>query len=401
MKEGVDVMENKFYLGDARTLFIPAVFCGKTILGVGVASQVGKEAKSLGAEKALIVTDQGVTGAGLVEGIRESLRSAGLHIGIFDKVETEPSARQGDECAQLARQEKYDIVIGLGGGSVLDVSKVISIMTTNRGKILDYAGADKIPKKGLPMILLPTTSGTGSEVSNSLMVSQADNIKRLVASGFAFADVAIVDPLLTLSLPSTITAGCGIDALCHALEAYVSTKRHPFGDVLQIEAISLIAKYLPIAYAKGNNLEARFHMSLAATMAGLRMSGVLTIVHGMSEVLYTKYHLSHGKAVAIMLPYIMAHSLKGNPIKYAQIAKAMGENIEGLSIYEAAAKSVMAVKRLLEMLNISTKLIDYGVSKDDLNRLVEEAMNLPRGLFDNNPVDFTQEDIRSIFLEAF
>jgi len=392
-------MKSTFYKADKISIFLSP---NKILLGVAAANQIGREAKSLGAKKALIVTDQGVVKAGLVESIEDSLRSEEIQVGVFNKVEAEPPARIVDEGTQLARNEGYDIVIGVGGGSSLDAAKGVSIMVTNKGKTLDYAGVDLVPKKGLPKILVPTTGGTGSEVSRVFVVTdEVDKTKKVVYSNFNLADVAVVDPLLTISMPPVITADTGVDALVHAIESYVSVNATPFSDILAIEAIRLIAENLSVAYAKGNNIEARFNMMFAATIAGMAFtSGGLGAVHGLAYVLGTEYHLSHGRSNAIMLPHVMDYNKIGNLSKYAQIAQAMGEKIEGLSTYEAAEKSVDAVKRLLEHVNISVKLIDYGVSKGDLPKLVEGGMKQAR-LFLPNPRDLTEEDVSSIYGVAF
>jgi alcohol dehydrogenase class IV len=395
-------MDNSNREGWSPKFTRPATFPNKIIVDVGAANQVGEEAKSLGAKKALIITGQQVTKAGLVDGIKESLQSAKIHVGVFDQVEAEPPAHRGDECAKLVRQEGYEVIIGLGGGSSLDIAKATSIMATNKGKLLDYVIPSVVPKKGLPMILLPTTAGSGSETSPGIaVVDEADHTKRAVSSRFMHPDVVIIDPLLTLSMPKNITAYTGIDALSHAIEAFIAVHRHPFGDVLAIEAIQLIARNLPVAYLKGNNIEARFNMSLAATMAGLCVARGLTILHGLSVFLGAKYHLPHGVAIAIMLPHVMSYTITGNPKKYAYIAQAMGEDIENHPLHEAGAKSISAIKRLLTLLNISIKLRDYGASSEDLPDLVEAAMKLPARHFENTPGDLTQEDIRNIYLEAF
>ena len=186
----------------------------KIILGNGAVSHVGNEAKKLGAKKALIVTDEGVLKAGLVENIEKSLTSEKVDIGIFDKVKAEPSAGIVDECVKIIQEEKYDIIIGIGGGSSLDVAKGASLAATNKGKILDYAGIDLVPHDGLPKILLPTTAGTGSEVTRALVLTdERENLKKAVYSDFALADVAVVDPLLTLSMPPAVTADTGTKGL--------------------------------------------------------------------------------------------------------------------------------------------------------------------------------------------
>ena len=373
----------------------------KIKLGNGAVSHVGKEADKFGAKKALIVTDEGVVKAGLVSGVEESLKAQEIDFGIFDKVEAEPPARIVDECTRVVRDKGYDIIIGIGGGSSLDVAKGTSIVAANKGKILDYAGVDLVPRRGLPKILIPTTAGTGSEVTRVLVVSdEAENIKKAIYSDFVLADVAIVDPLLTISMPPTVTADTGMDALVHAIEAYVSVNATPFSDVLAIEAIYLIAENLPAAYAKAENSEARFNMSLAATLAGMAFtSGGLGVVHALSNPLGIEYHLTHGRSNAVMLPYVVDCNKIGSLNKYAHITQTMGENIEGLSAYQAAEKLVTCLNRLLEILNIPRKISAYGVSREDIPKLAEGSMKLSR-LFVPNPRNLTEEDVKNIYTSA-
>jgi len=392
-------MKNTLYTqGKISTYLSP----NKISIGLGAAKQVGLESKALGGKKALIVTDPGVVKADLIDGIQASLESEKVHTGIFDRVVAEPPARLVDESAQIARQEGYDIIIGVGGGSALDVAKGASIMAINKGKILDYAGIDQVPKGGLPKILLPTTGGTGSEASRVFVLTdEAENTKKVVYSNFNLADVAIIDPLLSLSMPPVVTADTGMDALVHAIEAYVSVNATPFSDILAVEAIRLIAESLPIAYVKGSDIGARYNMALAANLAGLAFtSGGLGAVHGLAYVLGTEYHMSHGRANAIMLPHVMDYNKIGNLDRYARIAEAMGENIQGLSAYEAAGKSVDAVKKLLEAVNISINLPDYGIHHEELPKLVEGGMKQSR-LFVPNPRDLSKEDVEKIYEMTF
>ncbi len=392
-------MKNTLYTqGKISTYLSP----NKISIGLGAAKQVGLESKALGGKKALIVTDPGVVKADLIDGIQASLESEKVHTGIFDRVVAEPPARLVDESAQIARQEGYDIIIGVGGGSALDVAKGASIMAINKGKILDYAGIDQVPKGGLPKILLPTTGGTGSEASRVFVLTdEAENTKKVVYSNFNLADVAIIDPLLSLSMPPVVTADTGMDALVHAIEAYVSVNATPFSDILAVEAIRLIAESLPIAYVKGSDIGARYNMALAANLAGLAFtSGGLGAVHGLAYVLGTEYHMSHGRSNAIMLPHVMDYNKIGNLDRYARIAEAMGENIQGLSAYEAAGKSVDAVKKLLEAVNISISLPDYGIHHEELPKLVEGGMKQSR-LFVPNPRDLSKEDVEKIYEMTF
>jgi alcohol dehydrogenase class IV len=392
-------MGNIHYMSHKISTFLSP---NKITLGVGAAKQIGVECKALGGKKALIVTDPGVVKAGLIDGIDDSLESESVEVGIFDKVMAEPPSRVIDESAQIAREEGYDIIIGVGGGSSLDAAKGAALMAINKGKVLDYAGINLVPNGGLPKILVPTTGGTGSEVTRVfVMTDEAENTKKVVYSNFNLADVAIVDPLLSVSMPPDLTAETGIDALVHAIETYVSVNATPFSDILAIEAIRLIAVNLPIAYAKGNNVGARYNMALAATLAGLAFtSGGVGAVHGLAYVLGTEYHMSHGRSNAIMLPYVMEYNKIGSLNRYAQIGEAMGENIHGLSAYEAAGTSIDAVNKLLEAVDISIKLPDYGIDQADLPRLVEGGMRQTR-LFVPNPRDLAQEDVKKIYEMAF
>lgn len=372
----------------------------KILLGVGTSRQVGREAKLLAGKRALIITDLGVVKAGLLDGIRESILSEGIFVGIFDRVEIEPPSRIIDECAHIVRDEAYDIVIGLGGGSSLDTAKGASIMATNKGSVLDYIGIDLVPQKGLPKILIPTT-GSGSEVTRVFApTDERDGTKKVVYSNFNLADVVIVDPLLTISLPPDLTADTGMDALVAAIESFLSIYANPFSDMLAIEAIHLISKYLPIAFGKGDHIEARLNLGLSSLMANLSwQSASLGAVHALSFVLETECHLRHARAVSIMLPYVMEFNMIGNLFKFGQIARAMGESVGSLSPYEAAEKSIRAVKRLLEILNISIRLTDYGIDREKLPELVKGAMKEAR-LFVSNPRNLTQEDVRKIYLKA-
>ena len=373
----------------------------KVIFGNGTVSQVGKEAAQFNAKKALIVTDKGVVKADLLTDVKDSLKAQKIAFDIFDQVEAEPPARNVDDGARMAVENGVDIVIGVGGGSSLDVAKGISIVVKNKGNILDYAGLELVPRRGLPKILIPTTAGTGSEVTRVIViVDEAENLKKAVHSNMNLADVAIVDPMLTLSMPFKVTADTGVDALVHAVESYVSALATPFSDVLSLEAARLIAAYLPAAYAKAENIEAKYHMSLAATLAGMAFtSSNLGAVHALSNILGIKYHLTHGRANAVMLPWVVDCNKIGSLKKYAALAQAMGENTEGLTPYQAVEKLVAHIFRLLEIVNIPARLSDYGITKSDIPALVEGGMKMSR-LFVPNPRNLTEDDVKDIYTNA-
>jgi alcohol dehydrogenase class IV len=374
----------------------------KIILGQDTVKRVGDEAKALGRSRALMVTDPGIVSAGYSKIVEDALHTAKIEVGIFDRVVPEPPARCVEDGVNMIREGKYDIVIGIGGGSSLDIAKGVAIMAKNPGRVVDYAGIDLVPNPGLPKILIPTTAGTGSETSRSLVViDERDNTKKSIASSFGISDVAILDPMLTLSMPPQVTANTGMDALVHAIESYVSATTTPFAEILAIEAIGLIAHNLPLAYSKGSNLMARYNMLLAASLAGLAFaSSRLGIVHGLAYVIDTEYHLPHGRANAIMLPHVMDFNKTGNLAKFGRIAEAMGEPVGGLSPYESADKSVQAVKNLLAALQVPYQLSQYGIPKGHMPKLVEGGMKQAR-LFVPNPRDVTEDDLRNIYEKAF
>lgn len=374
----------------------------KVIFGLGSAKTVGEESRRLGGKTALIVTDPGVVRADLTGPVLTSLKASGISYSIFDQVEPEPPARLVDQATRQYREDRCDFIVGIGGGSSLDVAKGVSVAATNKGDILALCGIDQVKKKGVPKILLPTTSGTGSEVTRVLVITdEKENMKKVVFSTHVLADVAIVDPLLSLSLPPKVTAESGVDALVHAIETYVSMNATPFSDILAEKAIRLITRYLPQAWAKGSNLDARYFMSLAATTAGMAFaSGGLGAVHALAYPLGTEYHMSHGRSNAVMLPHVMAFNLPGSPVKYTAIAALMGQDTEDLTDTEAACLAVDAVIDLLESIQIPFHLKDYGISKEDLEKLVAGGMQQAR-LFEPNPRDLSEEDVRAVYEDAY
>ena len=374
----------------------------KVLFGIGASREIGKEAKVLGGTKVLIVTDPGVVNSGLISSLRTSLEEAGMKVFLFDRVEPEPSASLVDESAQLAKENGVDVVIGVGGGSSLDIAKGASLLASNPGNVLDYCGLDLIPKRGLPKILVPTTAGTGSEVTRVFVLTdKRDNMKKVVFSNYAISELALVDPMLTISMPSKVTADTGMDALVHAIETYVSVNATPFSDLLASKAIELIAKYLPMAFAKGENIEARYHMSLASLLAGMAFaSGGLGAVHALAYPLGTEYHLPHGRTNAIMLPHVMEFNLIGNRPRYALIAEMMGKREVTIDLRAGAVKAVEAVIQLLDDVQIPYHLKDYGISKEAIPKLVEGGMKQAR-LFVPNPRDLREEDVEAIYTKAW
>jgi len=374
----------------------------KHLLGKGVARQLGNEIKTLGGSKVFVVTDPGVVKAGLVPAITEPLKSEGIKVGVYDKVQPEPSSGIVDEAASIAQHGRYDFVVGIGGGSSLDVAKGVSLMATNKGTILDYVGLNMFPKRGIPKILIPTTAGTGSEASWVCVVTDEKRNEKKSLYGFMLLpDVAILDPALTVTMPPSVTADTGFDALVHAVESYVSVNRTPYTEIMAAEAIRLISRNLPVAYGKGNDIKARYNMLLAANLAGMAFtSGGLGATHGLAYPLGTQFHMSHGRSNAIMLPHVMRFNLTGSLERYGSVARLMGEHIDGLSPYDAAARAVDAVLKLLSAVRISCRLSDYGVQKKKIPLLTKEALQQSR-FFVPNPKDVTEKDIQAVYEDAY
>ena len=389
---------NGNYQSKTHVFFSPT----KITVGLNAASQVAQEVKQFGGSRVLIVTDPGVVAAELIAPIESSLTSGAIDYVVYDGVEPEPPSRVIDRGAEIMEAEGCDLVLGVGGGSSLDVAKGISILATNKGKILDYCGIDQVPQNGAPMILMPTTAGTGSEVTRVLVLTDEEqNSKNVVFTPYALANAAIVDPLLSLSMPPTVTADTGMDAMVHAIETYVSMNATVFSDIFAESAIQLIADYLPAAWAKGSNTEARYNMSLAATLAGLAFgSGGLGAVHALAYPLGTEYHMTHGRTNAIMLPHIMQYNIPGSPERYARIAELMGKDVEGYGLLEAADLAVESIRELLDTINVSCQIKDYGIPEADLPKLADGAMKQAR-LFVPNPRDLNPEDVASIYQEAY
>jgi alcohol dehydrogenase class IV len=292
----------------------------------------------------------------------------------------------------------------VGGGSVIDTAKSIAIMVTNAGSFEDYKGFDKIPKEGAPLIAIPTTAGTGSEVTQYTIITDTKtSVKMLISSPFLMPQKAIVDPLLTLSMPRSLTAVTGIDALTHAIEAYVSIKAQPMSDIFCLSAIELISGNLRQAWSNGNNIEARDKTMLGALQAGIAFNNSsVALVHGMSRPIGAYFHVPHGVSNAALLSTVAEFSLIGNPARYTRIAQAMGENVEHLTTLEAADLAAKSIKRLIKDIKIPS-LQELGVDKVELDKLAPKMAEdaIASGSPANNPRQATMEEIVELYKLAY
>ena len=383
-----------------KTFRVPQV----VITGSGSSKQVGEECKKLGLKKALIVTDQNLVKLGIPDGVKESLQQNGVEHATYDGVNSEPVIEHVQEGLEAFRGNGCDFLLAVGGGSPMDTAKAISAMATNRGSIEDYMGQGKILEKGRPVIAVPTTAGTGSEVTPfSIITDTRRDVKMLIGSPFLTPAIAVVDPQLTISLPQDITAATGIDALTHAIEAYVSVKVQAMSDVLALAAIELIAGNLEQAWSDGKNLEAREKTMMGSLMAGMAFSNSsVALVHGMARPIGAYFHVRHGASNAALLGTVMEFSLEGNPARYARIAEAMGVKAGGLSELEAAQRGAEAVKKLIKDVRIPS-MREIGVDKEKLEQLAPKMSEdaIASGSPGNNPRQATNEEIIELYKVAY
>ena len=380
----------------ARTFLIPPVL----ITGSGSSEKVGEESKKLGVKKALIVTDQVMVKLGVLEGLKKALEQTKIQFAIYDAVATEPTVDYVKEGLKSFKDNGCDFLVAVGGGSPIDTAKAIAIMATNPGSIEEYKGLGKVVKEGAPLIAIPTTAGTGSEVTQFTIITDTKtSVKMLIGSPLVMPKVAIVDPLLPLSCPRGLSAAVGIDALTHAIEAYVSIKAQPMSDIFCLSAIELISGNLRQAWANGNNIEAREKTMLGALQGGIAFSNSsVALVHGMSRPIGAYFHVAHGVSNAVLLGVVTEFSLIGNPARYAHIAKAMGENVTGLTDLEAAQLAAKAIKTLIKDIQIPS-LRGLGVEKGKLEQLAPKMAEdaIASGSPGNNPRQATKDDIVELY----
>ncbi|WP_277949813.1 iron-containing alcohol dehydrogenase [Priestia endophytica] len=298
--------------------------------------------------------------------------------------------------------KEYDLLIGVGGGSVLDATKVLSIMLTNQENVRDLVGIEKVQNAGISTILVPTTSGTGSEVTyNAIFTDVRDKVKKGIVSPYLLPKVAIVDPALTLTVPPSVTAATGMDALVHAVESYTAIRAGELTDGIALQAIKLISRSLRKAVYNGKDVKAREDMAMGSLLAGISLGNAgVGAVHALAYPLGGKFKVPHGVANSLLLPFVMKYNVVADLEKFAEVAKALGENIEGLSLREAANCTVYALTQLAQDIGIPSSLKDVGVTAEDIPNLAEEASKIDR-LLNNNPRWLTVKEIEKIYEEAY
>jgi alcohol dehydrogenase class IV len=371
------------------------------LAGLGASERLGQEAKGIGTKKTLVVTDKGVIDSGTGKKIKDLLEKERIGVEIFDQVISDPDIACAQACFEMAKKGKYDLIVGVGGGSPMDIASITSVMLTNPGTVYDYLGVNLVKNPGIPTILIPTTAGTGAEVTpNAILTDTKEKLKKAIVSPYILPRVAIVDPLLTLSMPPSVTSSSGIDALTHAIESFTSNNATILTDLFAKEAIIFISRSIRTAVANGSNLEARYDMSIGSLYAGISLANAgVTAVHALAYPLGGQFNVAHGIANGLLLPYVMEFNVLGNIPKFAQIAQFLGEKVDHMSLPDQAYQAARAVKSIYRDLKIPQSLTELNVPKEAIPGMAKAAMNVTR-LMGNNPRTMTVQDVERIYEKA-
>ncbi len=373
---------------------------GRIVAGPDSIEQIADIVKDYGATRVLIISDKGVARAGLIERPMALLEAAGITVSILDDTPPEPEVEQANAIFTAAKNSGCDMVVGIGGGSAMDVAKLIAVLLNNDVTLRELLNRAPIAKRGLPTLMIPTTAGTGSETTpNSIVLVPEDELKVGIVSPKLMPDCVILDPKMTLGLPPAITASTGMDALCHAIECYTSKKGNPFSEMIALKAISLISRSIRRAFNTGADIDARHDMLLGAMYGGMCIAtSSTTAVHALAYPLGGKYRIAHGVSNAILLPFVMRFNAVGNEDKFRDVAVAMGLDVDPADSKAATEKFIEAIFELNRDLQIPSDLKRWNITAADLDTLVEGAAKVTR-LLDNNPRPMDKNDIRAIYTQ--
>ncbi|WP_338913202.1 L-threonine dehydrogenase [Clostridium perfringens] len=376
--------------------FMPAI----SLMGADCLKDAGDQVGELGFKKALIVTDKVLGQIGIVKKVTDVLDNKNIEYAIYDETKPNPTVKNVNDGLALLKEKECDFVISLGGGSAHDCAKGIALLATNGGEIKDYEGVDKSKKPQLPMVGINTTAGTGSEMTLFAIITDEErHIKMALVDKHLTPIIAVNDPMLMLAMPKSLTAATGMDALTHAIEAYVSTSATPITDACAEKAIELISNYLVNAVENGQDVEARDMMAYAEYLAGMAFNNAsLGYVHAMAHQLGGFYNLPHGVCNAILLPHVQEYNKATSASRLAKIAKIMGGNIEGLTDEQGADLCIDMIKSLSQTIGISEGLGVLGVKESDFETLATNALNDACSL--TNPRKGNLEEVIAIFKKA-
>lgn len=373
------------------------------VVGGGAITQLPNQVKRLGARRVLLVTDGFLAGNGVADRIVDLLRSDGISVAVYSDVQPDPSVQNVHEGLRAFGESGAELIVALGGGSPIDCAKAIAVLTTNPAPLSQYMGYHKIPKPGVPLIAIPTTAGTGSEVTKVTVITEQD-VKMMLLDVHLLPTVAIVDYELTLSMPPGLTAHVGVDTLTHAIEAYVSRKANPMTDAIALSCIRLVAGALVVAWNDPHNHTAREAMSLAAAQGGMAFSNSsVCLVHGMSRPIGAVYHVPHGLSNAVLLPAVTRFSISGALERYATIARVMGYASTEDDDETAADALVDGLTALNQQLDVpplrDCVRVDFAQFEASLEKMASDALD--SGSPQDNPVVPTVEQIRALYIEAW
>lgn len=379
-----------------RKFLVPEI-----VYGPGAVGLAGRHVANLGATKVLIVTDPGVITAGWTEKVETSLKDAGIAYIVFSAVTPNPKDHEVMAGAEICRRQGCDLILAVGGGSPMDCAKGIGVVVGNPGHVIDFEGVDAIPGPGPPLIFIPTTAGTSADVSQFAIITDTQQGRKIaIISKMVIPDIALVDPETTLTMPADLTAATGMDALCHAFEAYVSTAASPLTDMAARQAVRLVVDNLEGAYREPDNITFRDNMMMASLMAGLAFSNAsLGLVHAMAHSLGGYKDLNHGECNSLLLERVVRFNFPAAADKYLQLARAMGVRTGNLESGEAAAALVDRIASLRIRLGITQRLRDMGVASTELPQLAEFAFQDP--CLATNPREAQLGEIASILREIY
>lgn len=379
----------------AATFEIP-----KLVFGIGSLDRLPQEAARLGGTRILIICDPVLEQNGLIQKVTEKLT---VPYATFTRIVPEPPVNAFEEALSFAREDRYDLILAVGGGSAIDTAKLVSVMLTNPGNVRDYFGVNLIPQPGIPVIAIPTTAGTGSEVTPiAILTVEEEEVKKGIVSPHMIPRTAILDATLTVTMPPSVTAATGLDAFVHALEGYISVgaNRSALTDALCLEAISVIWNNLSRAYCQPDDLEARDRMLYGAAVAGMAFAHAgVGAVHALAYPLGAKFHVSHGVSNAMLLPHVMKWNKVACRERFVAVAQAMGLATEGKTKRQIADEVVEEIRQLAAELGIPRRLSEVGVKQEDLRGMARSAIREQR-LLVNNPRRLSEDDIYQIYLEA-
>ncbi|MDW7673667.1 MAG: iron-containing alcohol dehydrogenase [Bacillota bacterium] len=371
-------------------------------LGLGTIAKLPEHVKKLGGTKVIIISDPVLEDIGLLKKVSGIFDEANISYETYLGVEPEPRLDLVEGCVNYIINNNCDLVVGLGGGSAMDIAKSASVLATNNGPIDKYFGVNCIPAKGLPMIMIPTTAGTGSEVTAIAILSdEKEELKKGIVSEYLLPDVAIIDPELMATMPPSITAATGMDALTHAVEAYISLNGNFITDALAKEAIALIGGNLRTAVMNGNNLIARENMAVGSLLAGMAFANAgVGAVHALAYPLGGKFKISHGIANSMLLPYVMEYNSLSCLEKFKIIAELLGEQTSDLSIRDSASLAIKSLAQLARDVGIPERLSAFSIPESAIKEMAAAAVKTDR-LMANNPRKLSVSEIEKIYQNAY